>query len=133
MFEFMCFRSSNQKLFYKIGNLWYRNRCSGKTLQKILALAKLLYSYSSAKDKLLCKYFTRKIICKNTSNSSCLLLVILNAVIRTLFCFSRLCSKELAVTLKCYYEKNSLVETTLNCLLFKFSMKKAKYFLKSDI
>ena len=38
-----------------------------KTLWKSLALVKLLYAYSSTKDKLLLKYFIRKAILKNTS------------------------------------------------------------------
>ena len=103
-------------------------------LWKSLALVKLVHAYNSTKDKLLLKYFIRKIIWKNTSNSSRLLLVFLNLVIRTLFCFWWLCSKEIVVTLKCYYEKDSLVENTLKeCLPFKFSMTMAKYFLESDI
>ena len=102
MFGFMCFRSSHQQLFYEIDN---RKRYSAKPLWKSLTLIKLLYAYSSTKDKLLLKYFIRKIIWKNTSNSSFLLVVFLNIVIRRYFCFLWLCSKELAVTLKCYSEK----------------------------
>ena len=58
-----------------------------KTLWNSLGVVKLLYIYSSTKDKLLLEYFIRKIIWKNTSNSSCLFLVFLNIVIRTFFCF----------------------------------------------
>ena len=58
-----------------------------KTLWNSLGVVKLLCIYSSTKDKLLLKYFIRKIIWKNTSNSSCLFLVFLNIVIRTFFCF----------------------------------------------
>ena len=38
--------------------------------------------------------------------------LVLNAVIATFFSFIWLCFEELPVTLKFYYEKNSLVETT---------------------
>ena len=96
--------AATKKLFYKIDNLWYRNRRSAKILWKSLALVKLVCVYNSTKGKFFLKYFMRKIIWKNTSNSSCLLLIFLNIVIRTFLCFLWLCSKELAVTLKCYYE-----------------------------
>ena len=103
--EFMCFQKQSPKAV--------RNRCSAKILCKSLALVKLLHAYSSTKYKLLLKYFIKKNIWKNTSNSSCLLLVFLKIVIKKFFCFLWPCSKELAVTSKCCYEKNSLVETTL--------------------
>ena len=38
--------------------------------------------------------------------------LVLNAVITTFFSFIWLCFEELPVTLKFYYEKSSLVETT---------------------
>ena len=112
----MCFQKQPPKAV--------QNRCSAKTLWKSLVLVKLLYAYNSTKDKLLLKYFIKKIFGRTP----------LKIVIKTFFCFLWLCFKELAVTLKCCYERNSLVETTLKkCLLFRFSMRKTKYFLQSDI
>ena len=65
------------------------------------------------------------------ANFSCLLFVFLNIVKRTFSYFLWLYSKKLTLTVKYYYEKNSLVETTLKyCLLLRFSMRKTKNFFK---
>ena len=86
------FRSSHQTLSWEIDNLWYWHRCSAKTLWKSLALVKLLYVYSSTKDKLF-KYFIKKIVWKNTSNFSCLLFAFLNIQRST-------CPKSFLITLR---------------------------------
>ena len=75
MFEFTCFRSIHEKLIHQnvfdIETDVLRNSVSSSVL------VKLLYAYSSTKDKHYLKYFIRKIIKKNTCNSWWLLLVFL--------------------------------------------------------
>ena len=72
MFKFKCFRSSHKKLLYICCSLISKQISVKGYLQtsvKSSVLVKLLYTYSSTKDKLPLKYFIRKIIQKKTSNS----------------------------------------------------------------
>ena len=60
MFEFTCFRSSHEKLLYQM--FFYIETDVLQHSVKTSVLVKLLYAYSSTKDKLPLKYFIRKII-----------------------------------------------------------------------
>ena len=80
MFVFMCFRSNHEKLLYQM--LFDIKTDVLQISVKSSVLVKLLYTYSSTKDKLCLKYFTRKIIWKNTSNSWWLLLVFLKNLLQ---------------------------------------------------
>ena len=82
------FRSSHEKLLYQ--TLFDIETDVLQNFVKRSFLVKLLYAYSSTKNKLPLKYFIRKSIEKNTCNSWWLLLVFL---------------KNFVVTLKYYYEK----------------------------
>ena len=60
MFEFMCFRSSHEKLLCHM--LFDIKTDVLQNSVKSSVLVKLLCAYSSTKDKLPLKYFIRKII-----------------------------------------------------------------------
>ena len=71
MFEFMFFRSSHEKLFYKTDAFWYRIRCSAKSIKDFSKSCSIIFSTPMA----LLKINIRTIIGSNTSDSWWLFLV----------------------------------------------------------
>ena len=75
MFEFTCFRSSHEKLLYRILlipnplNPLNTERDVLQNSVKSSVLIKVLNPHSSTKHKLPLKYFIRTIIWKSTSNT----------------------------------------------------------------
>ena len=60
MLEFTCFRNSHEKLLYQM--LFDIETDVLQNSVKSSVLVKLMYAYSSTKDKLPLKYFIRKIV-----------------------------------------------------------------------
>ena len=77
MFEFTCFRSSHEKLLYRILLVpnplnplnTERDVLQNTNSVKSSILIKVLNPHSSTKDKLPLKYSIRRIIWKSTSNT----------------------------------------------------------------